>query len=254
MRLPLQKVRSPNQPQLENNMIKHVGKHGDRKVAIIFREVPGEEHMCLVIYPDVLPVAMHDALMKTIESEPAQAEENLGDALFRSLFNDGRPMLQTLHAEGMLKKVQTKLITVTPNPSSHVNLEEMNEILRKMKMGEDAIREMADLDSNRGMTGKVKPRDDYGREIGAPIDSVRQGSTGIAGSNAAMALDDAALADSFQQQAARMAAEARSLLAESDRLMKEAASLKGTPVSESTKPTRGRPRKTAAVAADAVGR
>jgi hypothetical protein len=35
-------------------MLKHVGRHGDRKVAIIFREIPGEEHMCLVIYPDVL--------------------------------------------------------------------------------------------------------------------------------------------------------------------------------------------------------
>ena len=32
-------------------MIKHIGKHGDRKVAIVFREVPGETHMCLVIYP-----------------------------------------------------------------------------------------------------------------------------------------------------------------------------------------------------------
>ena len=29
-------------------MIKHIGKHGDRKVAIVFREVPGEEHMTLV--------------------------------------------------------------------------------------------------------------------------------------------------------------------------------------------------------------
>ena len=45
-------------------MIKHVGKHSDRKVAIIFREVPGEEHMCLVVYTETLPVAMHDALMK----------------------------------------------------------------------------------------------------------------------------------------------------------------------------------------------
>ena len=77
-------------------MIKHIGKHGDRKVAIIFREVPQEEHMCLVIYPDTMPVAMHDSIMKVIESPVGQTAENLGDALFRSLFNDGRPMLQTL--------------------------------------------------------------------------------------------------------------------------------------------------------------
>ena len=221
-------------------MIKHVGRHGDRKVAIVFREVPGEEHMCLVVYTETLPVAMHDALMRAIESPTSQAAENLGDALFRELFNDGRPMLQTFHAEGMLKKVQTKQVVVTPNPSSHVNLEEMNAILRKMKLGESAIREMADLDANRGITGKVRPRDEFGREIGAPTDQVRAGSASIAGSDAARALDDAALAQNFQQQAQRMAAEARSLLAESDRLIKEANQLIGARPETKEKPTRGR--------------
>lgn len=226
-------------------MIKHVGKHGDRKVAIVFREVPGEEHMCLVVYTETLPVAMHDALVKVIEGEVGQTAENLGDALFRSLFNDGRPMLQTLHAEGMLKKVQTKQIVVTPNPASHVNLEEMNDILRKMKLGESAVRELADLDANRGMTGKVRPRDEFGREIGAPTEQVRAGSALIAGSDAALALDDAALARNFQQQAERMAAEARSLLAESDRLLKEAAQLSGTKP-ESKPAARGRSKKAVA--------
>jgi hypothetical protein len=221
-------------------MIKHVGKHGDRKVAIIFREVPGEEHMCLVVYTETLPVAMHDAMIRAIESPSCQTSENLGDALFRELFSDGRPMLQTLHAEGMLKKVQTKQVVVTPNPSSHVNLEEMNDILRKMKLGKEAIREMADIDANRGMTGKVRPKDQYGREIGAPTDQVRAGSAAIAGSDAARALDDAALATDFQRQAERMAAEARQLLAESARLMKQAHELAGVKAEVASKPTRGR--------------
>ena len=221
-------------------MIKHVGKHGDRKVAIIFREVPGEEHMCLVVYTETLPVAMHDAIIRAIESPSCQTADNLGDALFRELFSDGRPMLQTLHAEGMLKKVQTKQVVVTPNPSSHVNLEEMNEILRKMKLGDEAIREMANIDANRGMTGKVRPKDQYGREIGAPTDQVRAGSASVAGSDAARALDDAALAQNFQQQAERMAAEARSLLAESERLMREASQLSGVGSAPAQKPTRGR--------------
>lgn len=222
-------------------MIKHIGKHGDRRVAIVFREVPGEDHMCLVVYPDVLPVAMHDSMMKVIESEPGQAAENLGDALFRSLFNDGRPMLQTLHAEGMIKKVQTKQVTVTPTATSHVNLEEMNGIIRKMKLGEDAIREMADLDANRGMTGRVRQKDDFGREVGAPNEFVRGSS--VAGSDAARALDDASIARDLETQAARMAAEAKSLLAESERLMKEAATMSGA--GPETKPAAkaGRPKK-----------
>ena len=217
-------------------MIKHIGKHSDRKVAIVFREVPGEEHMCLVIYPDVLPVSMHDAIMKTLESAEGQSADNLGDALFRSLLPDGRPMLQTLHSEGMIKKVQTKQITVTPTPASHVNLEEMNAILNEMKMGEDAVKRLADLDSNRGMTGKVRQRDDFGREVGAPAPQAF-----VAGSDAAKALDDASLAKDLQTQAARMAAEARQLLAESDRLMKEAGALSGA--QPETKAKSGRAKK-----------
>jgi hypothetical protein len=218
-------------------MIKHIGKHGDRKVAIVFREVPGEEHMCLVIYPDVLPVSMHDSIMKVIESDVGQAAENLGDALFRSLFPDGRAMLQTLHVEGMIKKVQAKQVTVTPTASSHVNLEEMNSIIREMKTGEEAVKRLAELDSNRGMTGKVKPRDDFGREVGAPVPQ-----SYVAGSDAAKALDDVSISVDLQKQATRMAAEARSLLAESERLMKEAASLNGS-TAEGAKPKAGRPKK-----------
>ena len=208
-------------------MIKHIGKQGDRKVAIVFREVPGEEHMALVIYPETMPVAFHDSIMRVIESPEGQNAENLGDALFRNLLPDGRPMLQTLHAEGMIKKVQAKTVVVTPNATSHVNLEEMNNILREMKMGQDAVKRLAELDASKGMTGKVRPRDEFGREIGAPINQVSQGAATVAGSDAARALDDATLARDLQNQAQRMAAEAKSLLAESERLMKEASSMIG---------------------------
>jgi hypothetical protein len=227
-------------------IVKHIGKHSDRKVAIVFREVPGEEHMALVVYTETLPVAMHDALMRVIESDSGQSADSLGDALFRSLFPDGRPMLQTLHAEGMLKKVQTKQIVVTPNPSSHVNLEEMNNILREMKLGEDAIRRMADLDSNRGMTGKVRQRDDFGREVGAPTPQAY-----VAGSDAAKALDDKSLAVNLRQQAERMAAEAQGLIAESQRLLKEASIMTGEPL-PTDKPKRGRPSKVSKAVADAT--
>lgn len=217
-------------------MLKHIGKQGDRKVAIVFREVPGEEHMALVIYPDVLPVAMHDSIMRVLESPEGQAAENLGDALFRNLLPDGRPMLQTLHVEGMIKKVQAKTVVVTPNATSHVNLEEMNSIIRKMKIGEDAIREMADLDRNQGMTGTVRQKDDFGREVGAG--SNLRGAQ-VAGSDAAKALDDVSLATDLQKQAQRMAAEAKGLLAESERLMKEAQALTDT----GARPKAGRPKK-----------
>ena len=58
-------------PTQEAKMLKHIGKHGDRKVAIIFREIPDETHMALVLYTETMPVAMHDSLIKVIESQKA---------------------------------------------------------------------------------------------------------------------------------------------------------------------------------------
>jgi hypothetical protein len=145
-------------------------------------------------------------------------------------------MLQTLHIEGMIKKVQAKQVTVTPGGNSTVNLDEMNGIIRKMKMGEDAIREMAELDANKGYTGKARRRDDYGREVGAPAS---QRMAEVAGSDAAKALDDVSLAQDRLKQAQRMEAEARGLLAESARLKAEAEAMAGG----APKPKRGRQKK-----------
>jgi hypothetical protein len=221
-------------------MIKHVGKIGDRKVAIIFREVPGEEHMALIIYPDIMATHIHDSVMKVLESDVGQTADNLGEAMFRSLLSDGRPMLQTLHTEGMIKKVQAKQVIVTPTANSHVNLDELNKIINEMKMGEDAVKRLANLDAQQGMTGKVRRKDDFGREVGAPI----SGLTGanVAGSDAALALNDAALSRNMADQAARMEAEAKGLLAESARLRAQADAMLG----EAPKAKRGRQKKVAA--------
>ena len=88
-------------------MLKHIGRHGDRKVAVLFREVPNEDHMCLVVYPETLPTHIHDSIMKTLESAVGQQAPNLAEALHRNLLPDGRPQLEALHKEGMIKKVPT---------------------------------------------------------------------------------------------------------------------------------------------------
>ena len=85
--------------------LKHIGKHGDRKVAVIFRQIPGDDHMCLCIYPDLLPISIHDPLMKVLESPIGQAAEEFADALNRNILPDGRNMLQTLHGERLMKRV-----------------------------------------------------------------------------------------------------------------------------------------------------
>ena len=47
-------------------MIKHVGRHNNQKIVILFRKVPGEDHMALVTYSDLLPRMYHDEVMKQL--------------------------------------------------------------------------------------------------------------------------------------------------------------------------------------------
>jgi hypothetical protein len=183
---------------------------------------------------------MHDAIIKAIETPEAQQAEQLADAIHRTLFPDGRPMLAALHAEGMIKKVQTEQIVVTPTPTSSVKLSELNKILREMKNGQQAINKLAELDRNAGMTGKVRPKDSFGREL-KELSAPPAARSNLMGSN--QALDDSALAANFRSQAAKMEAEAKGLLAESARLAKEAAALEGVPAETTTAPKRGRPAK-----------
>lgn len=222
--------------------LRHVGKHGDRKVAVVFREVPGEPHMCLVVYTELLNRTVHDPLVKCIESEIGQNSKNLADALNRSYTTDGIVILQKLHAEGQLKKVQTELVVMTPAPGTQIKLSELNTILDEMERGEAAVQKLADMDSQMGMQDPMqvakRMRGDMINESATPPSAPLTASGD--------ALGDNAIANSLRQQAMRMSAEAKGLLAEADRLLQEANGMDPIvvkPVATVEKKTRGRPKK-----------
>lgn len=205
------------------SFLRHVGRHGERRVAIIFREVPGEPHMCLVTYPEVLNRHVHDPLMKCIESDIGQSSENLADALNRTYTVDGKIILQALHAEGQLKKVNTEQIVVTPAPNTQIKLSELNKILQEMKQGEAAVKRLAEIDSSTGLQDPA----DVARRMRNSKEPVMARSPDVLG--------DTELANNMRMQAERMANEARGLLAESERMMREANQMLG--VSETTQKT-----------------
>lgn len=191
---------------------RHVGKQGDRKVAVVFREVPGEPHMCLVTHTELLNQHIHDPLIQCIESDIGQNSEHLADALNRTHTKDGRIILQVLHAEGQLKKVQTSQILMTPSPNQSIRLDELNTILDEMKQGESAVKRLQELDNSRGMQD---PADVVRRMRGNQNPVTPTGDL----------LGDAALASQRLEQAQKMEREAKGLLAEAQRLMDEAKSL-----------------------------
>jgi hypothetical protein len=204
--------------------MKHVGKHGDRKVCILFRQVPGEDHMCLCIYPEVLPAHWQDTIQRALESDVAQQSEELADALHRSFLPDGRPVLETLHQERMIKKLRTGDVIVTPTPDAKIRLDELNKMLNEMKQGEAAIKKMADNDASRGMVAPdIKRRAEAEYKAGqaqkadpayvAPP-SLKAGQDG--------ALTDRDIAANMLAQAKAMEVNARSMVAEAARMKKEA--------------------------------
>jgi hypothetical protein len=201
--------------------MKHIGRHGDRKVAIIFRELPGQEHMCLVIYPETLPTHIHNTIMTILESAPGQQSPNLADVLHRNLLPDGRVILQALHNEGMLKKINTNQVIVTPTAQSNVKLDELNRIVKEMESGAEALKRMQELDANAGFVDPaVKRKAEKAFKEGRIADAEAMVAPLVA--PATGALDDQSLAANMLAQAKKMEVDAKGLVAEAARMKKEA--------------------------------
>ena len=181
--------------------------------------------MCLVANSDLLPRLVHDEVMKVLESPSGQAADSFADALWRNIMADGRNTLEVMHKEGFIKKVPTKQVIMTPTTKAKVRLDELNNILNEMKQGEEAIKRLTEIDSSAGMTGKLnKNRVIPGRELGVSPSS-RSVPASVPGDSV---LTDEVLASQRLEQAAKMQASAQQLLAEADRLMKEAGELNPT--------------------------
>ena len=210
-------------------MMKHVGRHGEKRVAVIFREVPGEEHMALVTYPDQLKQTTHDDLMNAIQSVKGQEAKHLGEALHGMTGTDGQTILNMLHREGFMKKVRTQDIIMMPRPNTPgARLDEVNDIIRGMETGSEAAQQMAKLDAQAGLADPDKKA--AGEAAAAQV----------AGNSSAGILGDADIARNLVTQAEQMKAQMATLQAEVERLMEEAASLDP---SLAPKKKRGRPAK-----------
>ena len=111
--------------------LKHVGRHSGtgQRLSVVFLQLPDEKENALVVYSDSLPDRYHDAFMEAVESPEGQASQNLYEVLTRKVFWHGTPMLETLHKEGLLRKVPTSAIIMMPNSNTNVPL---NDILALM--------------------------------------------------------------------------------------------------------------------------
>lgn len=196
----------------ENNMassIKHTGTHNGKKVVVLFRQTPNEDHMALVVYSDSMPSLVHDSVMECVQSDSGQQAENLADALQRKTMPDGRIALTTLHQEGYIKKVQTAQVIMTPNAKSTVRLDELNTVINKLKEGGEAAERMREIDENRGMVSPP-PR---GRDVGEPsnVPSATANPSSSVKTDESLADDLLTQAKGFEDEASRLKEQAYDL-------------------------------------------
>ena len=114
------------------DLMKHVGKYGEKPCVVVFREVPNEPENCLIVETGSLPDQKHDDLMSVIQSLEGQEANDLSQVLSRRQFTDGSNMLNDLHLSKKLQKVGTNMVFLTPTPADKISLDEVNKEIRKI--------------------------------------------------------------------------------------------------------------------------
>jgi hypothetical protein len=212
--------------------LKHIGrlKNTNTKVLVVFRTLPGESNHALVLPVAALSDSYHDSIMKLVESDPAQETFEFGEIMFTRTFPDGRPMLQALKADNILKKLPTDTIEMTPTTSDVVDLHQLNVLIAEQ-------RNCAVDDLHTFVSGAPKKTDatveeivkvkDLGRDVGEPAFTEKVPPLKA---NLNEVLTDTDIAKNYRSQADAMYKEAARLRKQADEL--DPPKKKATKVSE----------------------
>jgi len=181
--------------------IKHVGRltTNNRKLVVAYRVVPGEPENCLVIHTESLEAADHDTLINMVESNAGQTSDELSTVMARTQLTDGSNMLARFHQTGKLVKVPTKLVELTPNRTTAIKLDEINQMIADQKGV--TIEELAVPDTTQPAPASTAPAvEDATPTSEAP-------------------LDDEALAAQYRSQADSLFKEAKRLREQAEELV-----------------------------------
>lgn len=160
--------------------LKHIGriKATGRKCLVVFRTLPNDAFNCLVVTTENLDSSYHDALINLVESPTSQSSNEFAEVLARAVFPDGSTMLPSLHVKGLLVKVPTDQVEMTPNNQATILLAELNQIIAEQKgvsVQDLAIKEDPKQNVEIQELAKVKEvpntnqRDDPGRTTSASV-------------------------------------------------------------------------------------
>jgi hypothetical protein len=193
--------------------LKHIGrmKNTGVKILTIFRTLPGESNMALVLPVSNLSDSYHDSIMTVVESTQAQDAFELGEMLFIRTFPDGRPMLQALQADGRLQKVATDSVIMSPTANDSIQLDQLNVLVAEQK-------NCSVDDLYTFVSGAPKKSDATVQDIAEVKDLASQPSNEPLKATGDTALSDRDIAKSYRSQADAMYKEAARLRKEADEL------------------------------------
>jgi hypothetical protein len=191
--------------------LKHIGrmKNTGAKVLVVFRTLPGESNMALVLPVANLSDSYHDSIMTVVETDQAQETFEFGEIMFTRTFPDGRPMLQAMQADERLQKVPTDLVIMTPTTNDNVQLDQLNVLIAEQR--NCTIDELYTFVSG----APKKPNDATVEDIVevkdiAPTEPLKASENNV--------LSDKDIAKSYRSQADTMYKEAARLRKEADEL------------------------------------
>jgi hypothetical protein len=120
-------------------VMKHVGKFGNKPCVVVFRQVPNEPNNCLIVESGSLPDGKHDELMNVVASLEGQEANDVSEVLARRQFPDGTNILSDLHFSKKLQKVSTDMVFLTPTPNTRIALSEVNVEIGKIATGSNPL-------------------------------------------------------------------------------------------------------------------
>ena len=187
--------------------LKHVGRviNTQKKCCVVYRVLPGDPDNCLIVMTQSLDAGEHDALISLVDSSTAQTSDELGEAMARAQLPDGRNMLAGFHTTGKLLKVATNQVEMTPNNTTTVALNVLNNAIAEQKGV--TVNDLAIKDSQ----GKTTPVSQD-----APVDAADVYTNNTANDGV---LSDEDLAASYRSQADRLYKEAKALRAQAEELV-----------------------------------
>lgn len=186
---------------------KHIGKikNTGSKCLVVFRTLPGESNMALILPTATLPDSYHNSIMELVETDQAQDVFEFAEIMFVRYFPDGRPMLRALQSDNRLIKMPTDNIIMTPGPQSEIELSQLNTLIAEQRNCtiDDLVNFVKGGPGSNLENGKTAP---------APVANVPQAAEKID------VLTDQDLAKNYRSQADALYKEAARIRKEADSL------------------------------------